>query len=801
MIPTVPEGEHVMTVVAFDTAGNSTAEMVSTTVDLSNPVINYTAPTKESNQNINDTTIQIVDDIAIDISGISASGGDILCTQTSEKIIDCTTIVSTSGTLTITAVDLAGNTSVLDIEDYIIDLNLPVITINAPTKTSATTITDTTITITDDHLINITDVNATGGVIVCVQTTQVQINCSASISESGDLTINATDASGNTVNKTETGYRITTGAPAPFTPTLNTDFITKDTRPIVYYQTTDPSGISHYEVSVDGNEFSREQSPYQLEELAEGFHTILVRAFANSGNFRDGIVNVIIDLTIPVSVNISLNVDSPTNNTRPIIYFNAQDTYGIKYYEVKVESEAGEFSIQNSPYQVPEALEDGEHKVTVIAYDNAGNSIEDYEEFMVDTVPPSGSISINGDQNITLDKKVSLNISAADDRSGIYQMIISENADFNGTQYEPYAINKEWILSNEVGNKTIYIKFKDEAGNESQVYFDTITYSFNINVEESISPLEALENIRDAITEFSREEIPAVLIGTTIISIAANSIVFPNILTYGIFLIRFRNKKKTWGIIYDSSTLKPVPFVTVRLFTKNNEYITQRVTDIDGRYGFVLNQGKYLLEVKHNDYVSVMDTISFSETEGLFVKDIGLISTTKAKSRVRLNLRKIMITINRLFVFIGFGASLIAFVFNPSFINVFILLLYIIQYLVFRHLVHRKQELGYVYNSKTKEKIKGAFVRLYDTKVTRQIEVVITDVNGRYNFNRIPDGEYLISVYANGYKFPSEDNKNIIYTGVNGEKFIKIGIKKGKTINISIPLDPSDTPMSKSFGS
>jgi hypothetical protein len=70
-----------------------------------------------------------------------------------------------------------------------------------------------------------------------------------------------------------------------------------------------------------------------------------------------------------------------TTNDRPIATFQTTDaTSGIDHYEIKVESltdntSTGFFTEQQSPYMLPQ-LTLGKHRVTVRAYDLAGNITE-----------------------------------------------------------------------------------------------------------------------------------------------------------------------------------------------------------------------------------------------------------------------------------------------------------------------------------------------------------------------------------------------------------------------------------------
>jgi hypothetical protein len=69
---------------------------------------------------------------------------------------------------------------------------------------------------------------------------------------------------------------------------------------------------------------------------------------------------------------------------------------------------------------------------------------------------------------------VNLRLCATDDVSGVGDMIISNDAEFFGAHWEPYATWKEW-LSLDAGTTAIYAKFRDNAGNESVTYTATLS--------------------------------------------------------------------------------------------------------------------------------------------------------------------------------------------------------------------------------------------------------------------------------------------------------------------------------------
>ena len=81
-------------------------------------------------------------------------------------------------------------------------------------------------------------------------------------------------------------------------------------------------------------------------------------------------------------------------------------------------------------------------------------------------------IKINGDAIYTYTTTVILTILAPN----AVEMIISNYDDFRDGTWENYKTSKTWLLLDEEGPKTVYIKMKYEDGTESPLFWDTITY-------------------------------------------------------------------------------------------------------------------------------------------------------------------------------------------------------------------------------------------------------------------------------------------------------------------------------------
>ena len=96
----------------------------------------------------------------------------------------------------------------------------------------------------------------------------------------------------------------------------------------------------------------------------------------------------------------------------------------------------------------------------------------------VDNTPPTGSVSINDGSDMTQTAGVTLTLSATDATTSVTQMMVSNSANFTGASWETYATTKNWALTSTEGEREVYVKYKDEAGNVSETYIDSIVLAY-----------------------------------------------------------------------------------------------------------------------------------------------------------------------------------------------------------------------------------------------------------------------------------------------------------------------------------
>lgn len=142
----------------------------------------------------------------------------------------------------------------------------------------------------------------------------------------------------------------------------------------------------------------------------------------------------------------------------------------------------------------------GEKTVNAQLRDAAGNTSAVFSDTIVlDTIPPAGSVTINGGQPYTNDPSVSLSVTYTDNVNSppvlamsdptpsllsvtytdnfisTSQMQVSNTSSFAKAQWQPLGNVSSWEVVGADGVKTVYVRFRDQAGNISRTVTDTIS--------------------------------------------------------------------------------------------------------------------------------------------------------------------------------------------------------------------------------------------------------------------------------------------------------------------------------------
>ncbi|MFQ5493279.1 MAG: carboxypeptidase-like regulatory domain-containing protein [Candidatus Dojkabacteria bacterium] len=259
----------------------------------------------------------------------------------------------------------------------------------------------------------------------------------------------------------------------------------------------------------------------------------------------------------------------------------------------------------------------------------------------------------------------------------------------------------------------------------------------------------------------------------------------------------FGQQKNVWGIVMDDKTKEPIAFAVIRLFEADStSQVAQKVSDLEGRYGFVLSEGKYRLEVSQAGYTTYKDNVVIKAETDLFAKDIkmkkGSYKTLrKAISNILANLRSVVLKYALPLSILGWISSVISLLVENNFINSLLFFLYTLILLLYVFIKLRKRrKWGIVVDSESDLKLAGATIRLFDPKNSLS-DTQLTDSKGRFGFFVDP-GHYTLLVAAAGFRFPSPKQKGL-KVSLENSNLLELDVDKTGILNLELFLDPDPT--------
>lgn len=236
-------------------------------------------------------------------------------------------------------------------------------------------------------------------------------------------------------------------------------------------------------------------------------------------------------------------------------------------------------------------------------------------------------------------------------------------------------------------------------------------------------------------------------------------------------LLGIDRKAKPWGIVYDALTKQPIDPAVVTISTHENgvgEFTQTRITDIQGRFTFLIAPGHYILKAQKTNYVFPskivkgqtdgkiqnvyhgeiievtnpdiinlnipMDPMSFDWNQSIKPKNKNVIlSFAKEKGRLIL-------------IITGIFTSALSYISSPLALNLAPLLIYPLSLTFIKTNIQRKMW-GVVFRKKTKEPVPRVEVKAINKAVNLTLAHTTTDHLGRY-FLLLSQGTYTLKVEA-----------------------------------------------------
>jgi hypothetical protein len=238
----------------------------------------------------------------------------------------------------------------------------------------------------------------------------------------------------------------------------------------------------------------------------------------------------------------------------------------------------------------------------------------------------------------------------------------------------------------------------------------------------------------------------------------------------------WKERKKPWGVVYDSVTKQPIDPAYVVLMDMQGNEIATAITDMNGRYGFAVDPGTYRIVVNKTNYQFPSTKLAGKTDDGLYdelyfggdvvVSKQGEIITknipldalafdwneyTKAHHgtyTMKLAFYRtadiVLYHLSRILFMLGFAYSIYAFLFSPIVFNAIILALYISMAFVqmFAPGFHKK---GSVLGKQDKKPLPFSVVRIISAVTSQEVAHKVADRVGNY-YGLIQNGLYTFTV-------------------------------------------------------
>ncbi|MFA6415997.1 MAG: hypothetical protein WCW56_00740 [Candidatus Paceibacterota bacterium] len=243
-----------------------------------------------------------------------------------------------------------------------------------------------------------------------------------------------------------------------------------------------------------------------------------------------------------------------------------------------------------------------------------------------------------------------------------------------------------------------------------------------------------------------------------------------------------RRKKPEWGTVYDSVTKQPIDPAFVSVSNVAGEEVTSAITDIDGRFGFLLPKNVYYIKVGKTNYrfpsINLKDKTADELYDNLYfgsplahdgnqiiklnvpLDPIGFDWNEFAKSKInffKIYTKKEALR-RRIFAgvfYLGFAISTLNLLVSPSAFDFFLVLIYSAIFIYQRILVVKHKIVSVRRSSG--EPLPFSLIRLYLPGIDQPIKSTTTDALGRF-YALVRPGIYYLTVEE---KLPDGSYKKI----------------------------------------
>ncbi len=233
-----------------------------------------------------------------------------------------------------------------------------------------------------------------------------------------------------------------------------------------------------------------------------------------------------------------------------------------------------------------------------------------------------------------------------------------------------------------------------------------------------------------------------------------------------------KKRRRPWGTVYDSVTKQPLDPAYVTLRSAEGKDVVSTLTDLDGRYGFVVPvAGSYALVAQKTNYVFPSQGLVGHDHDELYrdlyfgeyfaalpgevvirnipmdpekfdwnefaKKEQKLMKFYSARNKFLFRLADILFGI-------GFAVATLAVISAPRWYNILVFALYVTLFFIRKHGLNARP-FGYVGDMTTGKPLSFAIVRVSYAETGVELIHRITDATGKY-YCLLPNGSYVVQI-------------------------------------------------------
>ncbi len=230
-------------------------------------------------------------------------------------------------------------------------------------------------------------------------------------------------------------------------------------------------------------------------------------------------------------------------------------------------------------------------------------------------------------------------------------------------------------------------------------------------------------------------------------------------------------RRPPWGTVYDSITKQPLDPAYVVLYDRYGIEVATSITDLDGRFGFLVPSGIYKIVANKTNYKFPSEKLAGQKKDELyqdlyFGEELEVTENSPITKNIPMdplnfdwnefakkqqNLMKfyskrdaILRQISDTLFAAGFFIAFIAFLVSPVLYNIIIFSLYILLSIL-REVGYKTHKLGGVVEKATGTPLPYAILRVYSIATNQEIAHKVTDMKGHY-YCLIQNGNYFVTI-------------------------------------------------------